>query len=258
MNPDEIRAMIDHYCILPPDDPHRRELMRLVATASEEVRAYYMAALAEQERLRLALAAGMPEMPAASSNRLLNIPDDQSTGTWPLIRIVIPLAIAATLIFAAIVSVRFWSASQRMVAMKSLAWQSLGLDVNSPAITSGAVTEPALQKALPAIPFSAELYNYGGYKLLGYAAVTIAGQPAVLTRWQHGSTTCTMLQFPLRLIPPGTGTTGVTIHLLTRVPGIAGKGMPYSVTLWPDQSGRCGWAVVLPGKQHYQPFGING
>ncbi len=258
MNSHELRTIIDHYCVLPPEDPHRRELSRLVAAAPEDVREYYFAALAEQEKLRLALAAAQPEPSDDLAERLLKIPDDKSGNVQFMIRRLVPWAVAAALLLAALAGVRFWIHVQRRNLLKSLAWQSLGLYLNKPMLAPGQVTTASFQKALPAMPFPVELYNYGGFKLTGFAAVTVAGQPAALTRWQRGPVTCLMLQFSPRLIPGGTSPSGTAIHLLARLPGNSNTTVPYTVTVWPDQSGRCGWAVVLSGKQRYHPFDLHG
>ncbi len=258
MNSLELRNIIDHYCVLPPDDPHRRELSRLVAAAPEDIRDYYFAALAEQEKLRLDLAAAQPEPSGDLTERLLKIPEDKSGNLQLMIRRLVPWAVAAALLIAALAGVRFWIQSQRQNVLTSLAWQSLGLYLNKPMLAPGNVTMASLQKALPAMPFPVELYNYGGFKLIGFAAVTVAGQPAALTQWQRGPVTCLMLQFSQRLIPRGTGPSGTVIHLLARLPGSHNISRPYTVTVWPDQSGRCGWAVVLSGKQRCQPFDLHG
>lgn len=101
MNSLELRNIIDHYCVLPPDDPHRRELSRLVAAAPGDIRDYYFAALAEQEKLRLDLAAAQPEPPGDLTERLLKIPEDKSGNLQIMIRRLVPWAVAAALLIAA-------------------------------------------------------------------------------------------------------------------------------------------------------------
>lgn len=258
MNPDEIRAMIDHYSVFPPGDPHRLELLRVVAAAPEELRAYYLAALVEQEKVRLVVAAKGPQLPAGLSTRLLVIPDTASKKAWPLLRFAVPLAIAAAVVLAALISVQFLRAARRNAALKSLAWQGLSLKVNETNITRGTITPAALKKILPRTSFSPEIYNYAGFKLTGYSVVNISGQPAILTQWRRGAVTCMMLQFALNLIPAGTPASGATIHLAVQNPGNTKGTDVYSVTLWPDLHGHCGWAVVLPGRQRYHPFEWQG
>lgn len=258
MNPDEIRAMIDHYSVLPFNDPRRSEMMRVVAGSTEELRAYYFSVLAQQERLRLAVVANAPALPSSLTKRLLAIPNEKSGRFLLPMRLAVPLAVAAALIITVFIGFHLFSVAQRDTRLKSLAWQSLSLMVNQPNLLGGTVTQAELQKDFPKMPFTAELYNYGGYVLKGFAGVSISGQPGLLTQWQRGKAGCTMLQFPLSLIPAGTSAQGVTIHLSADVHGGKSDDKTYTVTLWPDERGHCGWAVVLKGNQRYHPFDLSG
>jgi len=247
----QLRQRMGEVAALESDDPERQAVVRRVAEAGPALEREWLALLREQERLRLALFRVDP--PAGLHESLRRIPREAPRRrTFRLAVVGSTLAAAAALLLAVSLLIQGPAAPVEPDRFARVADLTLQRHLADPAVSVRSADYQQVEQALADhLPYPTAVPRLGeGFTLIGGGKISLAGKPAVYTRWLHEGKPCSLYQvcasdFDL---PTAFGRKVVEPQF-AQLESLEQQG--YRVMFWSDN--QCVYALVAPASDGPPP-----
>lgn len=236
---------------LPAGDARRRQFEENLAMAEPNELLHWQGVLHETDRLHSTLP--KVDLPPGLEDRLLKIPDARrgfapwgqinqwSWQNW--------LSGIAAILLLSLGAFYYMNAAPRISTLpdsfaESIADQAVQVhEMPSPldvASNDIATVQTAMNQGK--VPFPVVVLKpTGNLDLIGGGVCSISGTPAVFTRWKSGAQSDTLYQFEGKQI----GVPAMFYRRLEVPTSLWHDTHHYRVVIWPGDSGKCTWALVL-------------
>ena len=248
MNRQRLRKLIALTASLAKDDPIRRKVAEMLASADAETKKFAQSMFDQQKQLqnRLNSQANVPDDLEA---RLLALPD---AGAKPrrsktIKKYYVFMASAAAVLLVAVLTFAFIKHQELLqkinAAAQIAALQHVPLKSPQPNMPAMVAAAAARLK----FPFASVVPVYPSFHLVGYSVAKVAGQPGLVTYWrsQFGRP-CTLVQLPQAFAKRLAIHRPTVLHVRDSTGTITA-----TVTIWEDLTAHCSWAEVLPGDANF-------